>query len=313
VPPFAALLGCWLINAFWPIVGQGGLRHYSTPLFFHAGMLLALLAVLPWLLAGGRWRRALEPRVGLPLLAMAALSCTASLIFLQALRYTTPANAAVMAQVEVLYSAALSAWLLRERIGPPQLAASLLVMAGTGLIMAHDLGSVRWKGDLMILLTPWLFQVSHVLAKRLPKDLDPVLVSGTRNFFGLFLLVPVSAWALSHGGRWSWSPDALGLLAAQGLLMNALALLLWYGAVLRMDLAKATAFLLSYPALTMLFSWGLGRETIYPIQVAGMTVTLGGAYWLSHISRRSVPSGAGRTAGASGAGGPLPAAAAGRN
>ena len=42
--------------------------------------------------------------------------------------------------------------------------------------------------------------------------------------------------------------------------MNALALLLWYAAILRMDLAKATAFLLSYPALTMLLSWlELGR------------------------------------------------------
>ncbi|MBI5238913.1 MAG: DMT family transporter [Elusimicrobia bacterium] len=302
MPPFAALVGCWLLNAFWPIIGQSGLRRYSTPFFFHAGMLLGLLAVSPWLLAGGRWRRALEPRVGLPLLAMAALSCAASLIYLQALRYTTPANAAVMAQVEVLYSAGLSAWLLRERIGPRQLAASVLVMAGTGLIMAHDLGSLRWKGDLMILLTPWMYQVSHVAAKRLPKDLDPVLVSGTRNFFGLFILAPFSAWALLHGGRWSWSPGALGLLTLQGLLMNALALLLWYGAILRMDLAKATAFLLSYPALTMLFSWGLGRESIAPVQVAGLAVTLSGAFWLSHITLRG-------QAGVL----PLPAAAAGQD
>ena len=284
MPPFAALLGCWLLNAFWPIIGQGGLRHYSTPLFFHAGMLLGLAATLPWLLAGGRWRRAASPSVGLPLLAMGVLSCSASLVYLQALRYTTPANAAVMAQVEILYSAALSSWLLKEGIGARQMAASLLVVAGTGLIMAHDLGSVRWKGDLMILLTPWMYQVSHVIAKRLPKDLEPVLISGTRNFFGLFILAPFSAWALLHGGRWSWSADALGILALQGLLMNALALLLWYGAILRMDLAKATAFLLSYPALTMLFSWVMGRERIYPVQVAGLAVTLVGAFWLSRIS-----------------------------
>ena len=156
----------------------------------------------------------------------------------------------------------------------------------------------------MILLTPWMYQVSHVLAKRLPKDLDPVLISGTRNFFALFLLIPVSAWVLWHGGRWSWAPGALGLLAAQGLLTNALSLLLWYGAILRMDLAKATAFLLSYPALTMVFSWALGRETISAVQVAGLLVTLGGASWLSHISLRCVPSGDG---------GPLHAAAAGRD
>ncbi|MDD5657425.1 MAG: DMT family transporter, partial [Elusimicrobia bacterium] len=205
---------------------------------------------------------------------------------LQALRYTTPANAAVMAQVEILYSAALSAVLLRERIGRGQLAASLLVIAGTGLIMAHDLGSLRWKGDLMILLTPWMYQVSHVLAKRLPRDVDPALVSGTRNLFGFLLLTPISAWALLHGGRWSWSTDALCLLATQGVFMNALALLFWYGAILRMDLAKATAFLLSYPALTMLFSCGLGRERIGGAQLAGLGVTLAGAFWLSRLAAR---------------------------
>jgi drug/metabolite transporter (DMT)-like permease len=284
VPPFAALLGCWLLNAFWPIIGQSGLSRYSTPLFFHAGMLLGLAAMAPGLAAGGRWRRALSAQAGLPLLAMGTLSCSASFIYLQALRYTTPANAAVMAQVEVLYSTLLSAWLLREAIGAAQIWASLMVVAGTGLIMAHDLGSLRWKGDLMILLTPWMYQVSHVFAKRLPKDVDPILISGTRNFFGLFLLAPFSAWALLHGGRWSWSPDALAVLAAQGLLMNALALLLWYAAIRRMDLAKSTAFLLSYPALTMLLSWTLGREQVHPWQVAGLAVTLSGAYWLSRIA-----------------------------
>ncbi|MDD5628667.1 MAG: DMT family transporter [Elusimicrobia bacterium] len=284
MPPFAALVGCWLLNAFWPIIGQSGLSRYSTTLFFHAGLLLGLLAALPWLLRDGRWRRVLTASVGLPLLAMAALSCSASLIYLEALRYTTPANAAVMAQVEVLYSAGLSAWLLREAIGPAQIAASLLVVSGTGLILAHDLGGQGWKGDLMILCTPWMYQVSHVIAKRLPKGLDAVLVSGSRNFFGLLLLAPLSAWAVRHGGRWSWSADSLAVLAAQGLLMNALALLLWYAAILRMDLAKATAFLLSYPALTMLFSWALGRESIHPVQVAGLVVTLAGAYWLSRMS-----------------------------
>jgi drug/metabolite transporter (DMT)-like permease len=265
-------------------LGQSGLTFYSTPLFFQAGMAIGVSAAAPWLLARGRWRRALAPRIALPLLAMAALSCTASLIYLQALRYTSPANAAVMAQVEILYSAALSTWLLRERIGRRQLAASCLVIAGTGLIMAEDLSSLRWKGDLMVLLTPWMYQVSHVIAKRLPKDLDAILISGSRNFFGLFLLAPVSLWALRHGGRWDWSAAGLGILTAQGLLMNALSLLLWYGAVLRMDLAKTTAFLLSYPALTMLFSGALGREQISAAQIAGLAVTLSGAWWLSRIA-----------------------------
>lgn len=284
MPPFAALLAAWALNAFWPLIGQEGLRHFSAPLFFHAAMAVGLLALLPSLAVGGRWRRVLSREVAAPLCLISFLSGTASLIYLAALRYTTPADAAVMAQSEVLYSAVLSAWLLGERIGPRQVAASLLVMAGTGLIMAHDLGSRRWKGDLMILLTPWMYQVSHVLAKRLPRDLTPSLVTGARMFYGLFVLVPFSLWALGHGPRWSWSREALWVLALQGVLMNALSLVFWYGAILRMDLAKATAFLLSYPALTMLLAWALGRERISSVQVAGLAVTLPGAWWLSRIT-----------------------------
>ena len=71
------------------------------------------------------------------------------------------------------------------------------------------------------------------------------------------------------------------------MLLNALALVFWYSAILRMDLAKATAFLLSYPALTMLFSCALGRERVCALQVAGLAITLAGAYWLSRITLRA--------------------------
>ena len=283
MPPFAALIAAWALNAGWPLVAADGLKFFSVPLFMHAGIVIGLAALLPWFLRKNRWRRTFRASTAKPLLLMTLLSVLASLIYLTALCYTTPANAAVMAQSEVLYSAALSAWLLREAIGPGQIAASLLVVAGTGLIMAHDLGSLRWKGDLMIAATPWMYQAAHVVAKRLPKDLDPVTVSGMRLFYGTILLIPLSWWTLTHGGRWDFSTKAVSLLLAQGVFMNTLSLVLWYMAIFRMDLAKATAFLLSYPALTMAFSWMLGFERISGVQVAGLAVTLSGAWWLSRI------------------------------
>ena len=285
MPAFAALLGCWMLNAFWPLIGQDGLRCFSAALFYHGAMAVGFLCFLPALLARGRWRRALRPGVAGPLFLMSLLSGTGSLIYLMALRYTTAANAAVMAQSEVLYSAILSTWMLGESVLAPQGVASLMVLAGTGLIMAHDLGSLRWKGDLMIVLTPWMFQISHVIAKRLPKDLDPILVSGGRLFFSLFALAPFSLWALRHDPNWSWSAPALRVLVWQGVFMNALSVFFWYGAIRRIDLSKATAFLLSYPALTMLLSWCLGQERIAVAQLGGLAITMAGAYWLSRLAR----------------------------
>lgn len=56
---------------------------------------------------------------------------------------------------------------------------------------------------------------------------------------------------------------------------------LWHSAIRRMDLAKATAIMLSYPALTFLFSLALGRETFHVAEGIGLALTLSGGAWLS--------------------------------
>lgn len=279
--PFAALILDWVMTALWPLIGESGMAHYSGALFAGGGLVVGAALVLPFLAADGRWRRLLDRRTAGPLAAMGFFSGLATIIFISALEFTTPANAAIMAQIEVIYSALLCAYFLGERISRKQAFASALVVAGTSLIMLNDLKSPRWKGDLMILLSPWMYQVSHMFSKRLPRDLDPLTITGGRIVYGIVTVLPFCAWSLSRGGRWSWSPEALGWLAVQGALMSSVNFLLWYRAIRGMDLSKATAIMLSYPALTVLFSWALGREHIEPVQVVGLLVTLCGAYWVS--------------------------------
>jgi drug/metabolite transporter (DMT)-like permease len=283
VSPLAALILDWVLTAFWPIIGAAGIPHYSGVLFSWAGLAVGLIAMAPWLARRGRWRAILAPGTRLNLFLMGLFSGGATVLYISALAYTTPANAAIMAQVEVLYSALLCAVFLGERLSARQSAASLLIVAGTGLIMAHDLTSPRWKGDLMIVATPWMYQVSHIFSKRLPKDLDPITVAGGRVVYGLVAMAPVVAWVLLGHPRWSWEPAPLLTLLIQGLAMSSLNFVLWYMAILRMDLAKATAIMLSYPALTVLFSWVLGREAIQGFQIIGLCVTFAGAYWVSRL------------------------------
>lgn len=281
--PLAALLLDWVITALWPLIGASGMRHYSGLLFSTAGLLVGLVILSPLLLSKGRWRRIISRDVAPSLAAMGFFSGAATAIYISALAYTTPANAAIMAQVEVLYSAVLCAWLLGERPTLKQAAATLLVLLGTGLIMFRDLQSPRWRGDLMILLTPWMYQVSHIFSKRLPKDLDAWTLSGGRVLFGLMTMAPLCLWAIWNGSRWSWEPAALRLIALQGVLMSSANFVLWYMAIRRMDLTQATSIMLSYPALTLLFSWAVGHEAIHGLQVAGLLVTMTGATWTSRL------------------------------
>lgn len=283
VTPLAALLLDWVITALWPLIGASGMRHYSGILFSAGGLLVGLCVLLPFLLVRGRLRRVFSPKTALSLAAMGFFSGLATAIYISALAYTTPANAAIMAQVEVLYSAVLCSWLLGERPSLKQAAASGLVLLGTGLIMYRDLSSPRWRGDLMILATPWMYQVSHIFSKRLPKDLDAWTLSGGRVLFGLLTMAPLCLWSWRGGARWSWSPEGLGLLALQGVLMSSANFVLWYKAIRGMDLTQATSIMLSYPALTLLFSVLAGHERLQGLQVAGLLVTMAGALWTSRL------------------------------
>ncbi len=295
--PLAALLIDVVLTALWPIVAQAGTALYDGALFTEAGMLVGLAALAPWLLKDGRWRRLVDPELRRSMFWMGLFgSGLSTFLFISAVKWTTPANAAITAQVEVFYSAAMCAWLLGERISGAQAAGAFLVVAGTGLILGHDLASPRWRGDLLILLTPWMYQVSHIHAKRLPRDLDAVTISGARMLYGAVSLAPVAALSLLGGARWSWSPAGLGLVALQGVGMCALNHLLWYVAIRRMDLSKATTIILSYPAFTVLFSWALGREAVGPAQLAGLALTLAGAYVVSLLvlkGNRPLPVGEG--------------------
>jgi drug/metabolite transporter (DMT)-like permease len=285
--PLAALVLDWAVTALWPLIGAFGMRHFSGALFATGGLVVGLAAMSPWLAAKGRWRRLFSREIAPSLAVMGFCSGAATVVYISALAHTTPANAAIVAQVEVLYSAALTAWLLGERPSLKLALAALLVMCGTGLVMLHDLSSPRWKGDLMILCTPWLYQVSHIFAKRLPRDLDSVTLSGGRVFYGILTMAPICLWSITHAGRWSWTPGAIGILVAQGLLMSSLNFVLWYKAIRNMELSTATTFMLSYPALTLVFSWLLGREAIMGVQILGLACSFSGAVWTARLTQET--------------------------
>ncbi len=224
----------------------------------------------------------------------------ASTVYVWALRYTSPADAAIVSQVEILYSAVLSRRFLGERIGWEQAAATALVLAGTAMILARDAGSGHWRGDVMILATPWLYQLSHVVAKRLPADVDAVTIAGARLFYAAWLLLPVAAVAFVREGGW---PSGEGfslarLLLIQGVVVSAAQLVLWYRSIRGADLAKSTAIILSYPALTLLLSRLLGFETVGVVKLTGLALSFWGAFWLSSlVAGRGAASAAAQPAG----------------
>src|ERR1700719_913941 len=110
MPPIAALLLDWLITALWPIIAVSGMRLYSGVLFATAGLVVGLALIAPWLCFDKRLSRIFSRRMAPSLFMMGIFSGIASVIYISAMAYTTPANGAIMAQVEVIYSALLCAF-----------------------------------------------------------------------------------------------------------------------------------------------------------------------------------------------------------
>lgn len=286
--PLVALYTAWAATAIWPITAKAA-NAWCDPLWFGvAHLTLGLLCLAPFLLYTGRWRRVFEPGHRLNYFVMGCLGSGITTALLQtAVSYTTSANAAIVCQVEVVYSAVLSAWLLGERISGRQAAASALVLAGTGIILGKDLQTPHWKGDLMVLVTPWMFQISHIFAKKLPADIEPHTIAGARLLWGLVTLVPL-AWFFGPP-HLKPTPAFFAVLGVHGVVLNTLTMPLWYTAVRSLPLSKTTAIMLSYPALTMLYCALLGMEPIGAHQVAGLALSMSGALWLTAQVREAAP------------------------
>ena len=104
--------------------------------------------------------------VGWPGLAVAALSTTASYLYLAAFRHTTVADVAVIYATLPFWASALGWLLLREPEGWRVLAASLAALVGVAVTTGGAVGAGRLGGDLLALGMTLTFALMMVLIRR---------------------------------------------------------------------------------------------------------------------------------------------------
>ena len=209
-----------------------------------------------------------------------ALPFTIGLI---ALHYTTPGNAAILQQSELLYSLLFAGFFLKEFPSRAQLAGSALIVLGVLIILVKEHYTPRWSGDLLIVGSTWMLQAGSTVAKKLPKHLDHRVIGMARNLFALPVLIVILAvmWAMNESFVFQPNFRLFSVLAYTGFLKYGLAMVVWYKAIRALDLSKVTAIYLSYPVLSLLVSALAGLERPTGYQLFGLAVTFAGAYWVS--------------------------------
>ncbi|WP_297437340.1 DMT family transporter [Thermococcus sp.] len=243
-----------------------------NPLSFASlSALFASLFLWPVLMARGHAREILEKPEELKKAFLTGLFATAIAysLFTYGTRLSSAVNSAILTRFEVFYSFLISWLLLRERITGRAVVSALALIVGVFLVVGQGKRPELMKGDFLLLLTPLFWQLGHAVAKR--TAYKPLTIATLRNTFGgLILLVPV----LLKGFAFT------GLALAEGLII-ALTQSLWYSAIARINLSKATAILTPAPALTVLLSIAVLRESVTPHHIAGLTLITAGTLLVS--------------------------------
>ena len=281
IAPVFAIWIAWFATAANLVISKAAVPYVTSALFILLACAVASVCFLPYIRQTGGWKILLDKKVWPQCLAMGTFGTALPMtIFMIALNYTTPVNGAILNQFEIIYSLILSAVLLKEHPTVRQIGGSLLILLGVGLLLWQAGTTVQLKGDLMIIGCLWMFQLSHICAKKLPAQMPPQLIAAARALFAMpALLVLVIYLALFQGPLVFESNATLwSMLLLCAVVNYFLGNTFWYQAIRHMDLSKATAIILSYPVMTFVLAVLLGQDKITAVKVLGMVLAISGAY-----------------------------------
>lgn len=185
--------------------------------------------------------------------------------------------ASLVLQLQVFFSLGLSAWWLKERVRPVQVAGALVAFGGFVMVGLHTGGDVTAAGLACVVLAAVSWSIGNVTSRQLGRVNPLALVA----WGGLVVPVPMGlaslvfegpatiAHALTHAGWSAW----LGL-AYTVYLSTLVAYTMWSWLLARHPASAVTPFTLLVPVFGMVTSaWFLGESLpAWKLQAAGLVL-----------------------------------------
>ena len=272
---------CWsVIPVFIRYLNDSGVGNFTQNLYRYIPACLLLWALTLLLF---RRHLAIGGRALLYLLGPTAVMSGHQLLWVQAIKMTTPTTTILLTQFQVVI-VGLLAWVFfheeRSTIRSPRfLLGALLALVGVaGFIIAsgRDLAAGP-TGYLVVLLAATVWGVYTVVAKAAIKGLHPVVAftyvcTGVLGFFMI-----TTPWLGNPGKVVEFPVRVLAALVISGIVGIALAHLLFYTALKGLGAAVCGASILVLPFLTGTWSYLAFKETLSPVQILFGAVLLFGA------------------------------------
>ncbi|HET7027543.1 MAG TPA: DMT family transporter [Candidatus Limnocylindrales bacterium] len=234
------------------MVNAVGVRQVpDAAVYTTAKNLVAALVLVGLLgLGGGIGRlRSLDRRSAGWLFAIAIVGGSVPFVlFFSGLAVASAPSAAFIHKTMFVWVALLAVPLLGERLGPIQLAALGVLLAGQFLLTPPT--GVRWgSGEMMIAAATLLWSIEIVVARRLLRTVDAATVGAARMGIGVVVLLGYLLVTGRIGGllalgaaQWSW-------VVATGLLLAAY-VTTWFAALQRAPATIVSAVLVSGAVVT---------------------------------------------------------------
>lgn len=283
IKAYSSLFFFWLIIGFAPIFGGVSVKVIDNILLVFLSSIIGFLYFLPYLIKNKSFGILFNKNNFLPFLVIANFgSALPFCCLLYALNFTTPANTAILNQFELLYSFIFSIIFLKETVTFRQILASLLIVLGGVILMSGSFKSINLKGDLIVILSVWMFQVSHIAAKKLSVNIPCQVLAAAKNLYAIPLMAVL---LLMYSNTIFIKPGVAlyGVLFYMGIIRYGLSYLLWFWTIQKLSLPKVTAIALSYPALTLILSCLFGYDKLTLHNVCGLILSMFGAIMLSKM------------------------------
>ena len=192
-----------------------------------------------------------------------------------------------------IFTFILAIWLAREeRARGTGLLGVGLGIAGVVLLLGVDAGggSAALLGGLMVVLASFGYAVGSFYLKRNLGDLQPLpVVAGTMAVSAL-MAAPVAAFSLPSAAP---SLDAVGALAALGILGTGISFVLFYELIGTMGATKSSLVAYVAPGFAVIYGVILLGEDFTAATFAGLVLIVGGS-WLAAEGRLPSRSSTGR-------------------
>lgn len=282
----ALVLTCSLIWGGQSIAAK--LSVETIPAIVVLGLRLAL--AMPILLIAaywGRWRLRIHGRQWWQVAGNTFLVLLQTGLFLVGTGLTSSARSIVIVNTFPFFAALAGRWLTNDaRLGRREWIGLVLAFVGLQVVLWPRLNhgtQASLIGDLLVLMSAALIGFKIAYLRRILVDLTPIQSVFWSSVLGATVCGSLSILCCDFGTI-AFSSTAIGAILYQGILVSAIAVLIWTYLLSRHAINNLTVFRLATPPIGIFLSWLLLSDTLTPEFLVGAALIVVGIHQVNQKS-----------------------------